>query len=77
MITNPKNNTAMTLHEAMIAVLKQQKTHSMHRKELAEAIEKQGLYEKGDKSAIDPNQISARASKHPAFNLADGIVSLI
>lgn len=67
----------MTLHEAMLTILNEQPNKTMHRKDLADEIMKRKLYEKGDKLAIAPNQISARASGYPElFNVKDGYVSL-
>lgn len=69
----------MTLHEAMQQILQKQKDHTMHRADLAHEIETQNLYAKGDKSAINPNQISARASQYPELfkNSDSGYISLI
>ena len=68
----------MTLHEAMQTVLNEQPNKTMHRKDLADEIMKKGLYEKGDKSAIAPNQISARVANYPElFKTKDGYISLV
>lgn len=68
----------MTLHEAMLTVLNEQHNKTMHRKDLADEIMKRKLYEKGDKLAIAPNQISGRVSKYShLFKTKDGNISLI
>lgn len=50
----------MTLHEAMIEVLKKKKS-PMTTKEIAEQLNQNKLYEKKDKSPIKASQIQIRA----------------
>jgi hypothetical protein len=41
-------------------------------RELADAINERGLYEKRDGSLVDPSQIHARANKYQAMFAKDG-----
>ncbi len=54
----------LTLHEAMELVLDEQHNRWMTVHELAEAINERRLYEKRDRSAVEPSQIHARANKY-------------
>lgn len=54
----------MTLHEAMEQVLKEE-GRPMTRQELADAINEQDLYQRGDGYPVPPNQIGARAKNYP------------
>jgi peptidoglycan hydrolase CwlO-like protein len=54
-----------TLHEAMALVLREQQNRWMTVHELADAVNRRALYEKRDRSAVDPSQIHARANKYP------------
>ena len=55
----------MTLHEAMALVLRENGNSWMSVHDLASQINERALYEKRDKSLVDPTQIHARASKYP------------
>jgi len=54
----------MTLHEAIIKVL-QQAGRSMKPSEIADALNRNKWYAKGDNSSIATSQISARIAKYP------------
>jgi hypothetical protein len=54
----------MNLHEAITKVF-QQYGKQLTLREIADILNKNGWYVKRDKSLIQPNQISARISKHP------------
>ncbi len=62
----------LTLHEAMELVLREQSNEWMTVRELADAINDRGLYEKRDGSLVDPSQIHARANKYQAMFEKDG-----
>jgi hypothetical protein len=53
-----------TLHEAMKMVLKENSNRWMTVHELANEINDRGLYEKRDRTPVDPSQIHARARKY-------------
>ena len=66
----------MTLHEAIIKVL-QQKGRTMTTQEIADELNKNGLYSKKDDSSISDFQIHGRTRKYPhLFNRAGSMVSL-
>jgi hypothetical protein len=54
----------MTLHEAIIKHVKEV-GKGLTSSEIAEAINKNGTYEKKDKSQITSSQIHARVNKYP------------
>jgi chromosome segregation ATPase len=62
----------LTLHEAMERVLDEHRNRWMTVHELADAINKGKLYEKRDRSAVEPSQIHARANKYPSRFEKDG-----
>jgi hypothetical protein len=62
----------LTLHEAMELVLTEHHDRWMTVHELAEAINQRSLYEKRDRSAVEPSQIHARANKYPSRFEKDG-----
>lgn len=67
----------LTLHEAMIAILKEQPNKAMHSKDLAEIINKRGSYRKKDNTNVEGKQIYSRARKYSQFfEVKDGIISL-
>lgn len=57
----------LTLHEAMALVLTENNNPWMSVQELANQINERSLYEKRDRSLVDPTQIHARASKYPTM----------
>jgi hypothetical protein len=54
----------LTLHEAMEQVLDDHANRWMTVHELADEVNERGLYEKRDRSPIEPSQIHARANKY-------------
>jgi hypothetical protein len=71
--TAPANaRERLTLHRAMELVLDDNSNHWMTVHELADAINGRGLYEKRDRSNVDPSQIHARANKYPHRFAKDG-----
>jgi hypothetical protein len=62
----------LTLHEAMELVLRENENEWMTVRELADAINERGLYEKRDGSVVDPSQIHARANKYQQLFEKDG-----
>lgn len=62
----------LTLHEAMELVLRDNENEWMTVRELADAINERGLYEKRDGSVVDPSQIHARANKYQQLFEKDG-----
>jgi hypothetical protein len=57
----------LTLHGAMQLVLRENQNEWMTVREVADAINQRGLYEKRDGSLVDPSQIHARANKYQAM----------
>lgn len=68
----PAPTQRLTLHEAMERVLDEHHNRWMTVHELADAINQQQLYEKRDRSPVEPSQIHARANKYPARFEKDG-----
>lgn len=62
----------LTLHEAMERVLDEHHNQWMTVQELADAINEQQLYEKRDRTPVDPSQVHARANKYPTRFEKDG-----
>ncbi|MCA1680699.1 MAG: hypothetical protein LC777_18000 [Actinobacteria bacterium] len=63
----------------MELVLTEHPGHAMSVQDLAREINERGLYEKRDRSPVEPNQIHARASSKTyadRFEKKDGVVSL-
>ena len=66
----------MTLHEAIQLILKE-KARSMSASEIAEILNRNGLYCKSDGSLIKGGQISARVNNYPQlFTKLNGVISL-
>lgn len=67
----------LKLHEAMKVILCEQQNKAMHNKNLAEIINKRGLYRKKDNTDVEGKQIYSRARKYSQFfEVKDGIISL-
>jgi len=62
----------MTLHDALKAILEEQDDRSMTVRELAEEVNRRGLYRKRDGSPVEANQVHARAKNYPALFIKDG-----
>jgi hypothetical protein len=54
----------VTLHDAMVHVLRQHGGHGMTARELANGVQDTGLYRKRDGSILEPNQIHARVNRY-------------
>jgi len=57
-------NSRLTLHDAMALVLKENNNRWITVQELADEINRRRLYEKRDRSLVEPGQIHARANKY-------------
>jgi hypothetical protein len=68
----------MYLHDAMAEVLRKRSGRRAHRADIADAINRRRLYVRRDGAPLPPNQVSARASKHPDLfrGLGDGFIAL-
>lgn len=62
----------LTLHEAMELVLDEQCNRWMTVRELADTINDRAIYEKRDRSAVEPSQMHARPNKYPSRFEKDG-----
>jgi hypothetical protein len=56
-----------TLHDAMAQVLREHGNRWMTVRELADEVNRRALYEKRDRSPVEPNQIHARAKNYSAL----------
>jgi peptidoglycan hydrolase CwlO-like protein len=56
-----------TLHDAMAQVLHEHGNRWMTVRELADEVNRRALYEKRDRSPVEPNQIHARAKNYSAL----------
>jgi hypothetical protein len=54
----------LTLHEALAQVLGEQENEWMTARELADEVNKQGLYSKRDGSPVEANQVHARTKNY-------------
>jgi hypothetical protein len=61
-----------TLHEAIVQVLREHDNRWMTVRELADEINRRALYEKRDRSPVEPNQIHARAKNYSALFEKEG-----
>jgi hypothetical protein len=68
----------MYLHEAMVEVLRKKPGRRAHRADIANEINRRRLFVRGDEAPLGPNQVSARASKHPDLfrGFGGGIIGL-
>jgi ABC-type transporter Mla subunit MlaD len=62
----------LTLHQALELVLRENDNRWMTVRELADEINARELYEKRDRTPIDPSQIHARANKYASMFEKDG-----
>jgi hypothetical protein len=62
----------MTLHDALILVLRERGEEPMTARELADTVNERGLYRKRDGSPVEVNQVHARASNYEALFEKDG-----
>jgi hypothetical protein len=69
--------TTMTLHEALVQVLREGGNEGKTARELADAVNGQGLYRKRDGSPVEPNQIQARVNNYGTlFRKSGSLISL-
>jgi len=68
----------MTLHEAIEKVLKES-GRPMSAAEIADVVNKQGLYSRGDKNPVPSSQIHARVKNYPSWfsRTEAGLISLV
>jgi hypothetical protein len=59
------NDGDLTLHEALSRVLEDQGNEWMTARELADAVNRRGLYHKRDGSPVEVNQVHARTKNYP------------
>ena len=65
------------LHEAIIIVLRA-RGHSMTAQEIADEVNRRGLYTRGDGNPVPSKQIHARVNNYPGlFRKHDSLISLI
>lgn len=70
--TVAQHQERLTLHAAIERVLQENNNRWMHVRELADAINEEQLYEKRDKSPVEPNQIHARTRNYEHLFDKDG-----
>jgi HB1, ASXL, restriction endonuclease HTH domain len=68
----PASDEPRTLHEAIKLVLEEAGNRWMTVRELAEAVNRRGLYRKRDGSSVEANQIHARTRNYEAMFEKDG-----
>lgn len=67
----------MTLHEAILIVLRNE-GRPMTTREIADVVNRQKLYERGDKEDVPASQISARVNHYlNIFQKVDGKIGLL
>jgi HB1, ASXL, restriction endonuclease HTH domain len=69
---SPVVKGTMTLHDALVLVLRENNNAPMTARELADAVNDRGLYRKRDGSPVEVNQVHARASNYDALFEKDG-----
>jgi len=62
----------MTLHEALVLILRENNNEPMTVRQLATAVNERGLYRKRDGSAVEVNQVHARTSNYGSLFEKDG-----
>jgi hypothetical protein len=62
----------MTLHEALVLVLRENDNQPMSVRQLTDAVNERGLYRKRDGSPVEVNQVHARTSNYEALFAKDG-----
>jgi len=66
--------TAMTLHEALVLILRENDNEPMTVRQLTDAVNERGLYRKRDGSPVEVNQVHARTSNYEGLFEKDGAV---
>ncbi len=69
----------MTLHEAIVEVLKGKPGRRAHIEDIVDAIRTKRLYRRGDGDAPPRKQVSARIGQYPHLfrRLGDGVIGLM
>jgi hypothetical protein len=62
----------MTLHDALVLILRENNNEPMTARDLADAVNDRGLYRKRDGSPVEVNQVHARASNYEALFEKEG-----
>jgi hypothetical protein len=62
----------MTLHEALVLILRENDNQPMTVRQLADVVNERGLYRKRDGSPVEVNQVHARTSNYEALFEKDG-----
>lgn len=62
-----EGNGQLTLHEALARVLEEAGNEAMTARELADAVNRRGLYRKRDGSPVEVNQVHARVNNYDLF----------
>jgi hypothetical protein len=62
----------MTLHDAIVLVLRERGEKPMTARELADTVNERGLYRKRDGSPVEVNQVHARANNYEELFEKDG-----
>ena len=70
--TEEESNGRLTLHEALGQVLLERDNHWMTVRELADEVNKRGLYFRRDGSPVEPNQVHARTKNYTKLFEKDG-----
>jgi hypothetical protein len=68
----PERAARMTLHKALAHVLREHNNDPMTARELADAVNQQGLYHKKDGSPVEANQVHARTNNYRDVFEKDG-----
>jgi hypothetical protein len=69
---SPAATAAMTLHDALALVLRENDHAPMTARELAGAVNERGLYRRRDGSPVEVNQVQARVNNYDALFEKDG-----
>jgi hypothetical protein len=70
--TSEGNSLRLTLHDAMVAVLRSTPGGRLRAGDLAEAIERRGLYRMRDGRPVEAQQIHARVGHYPHLFAKEG-----
>jgi chorismate mutase len=71
-VTTEDSPRGRTLHEALAQILRENHNRWMSARELADEVNRRGLYSKRDGSAVEANQISARTKNYSDLFEKDG-----
>jgi hypothetical protein len=70
--SSPAEGETMTLHEALALVLRESDNKGLTARDLADAVNRRGLYRKRDGSPVEANQIQARATNYATVFVKNG-----